>query len=178
MNDKFLSFFLMVSYNMISVLAGLTRTFLPGKPILNEVLCSGEYYRVLKSDKDNPPATFNYIVGPCLLLHIILSLPVKMTKRQVNKKIPIRSRNNVDFGGLKTSWVIMFLSCSAFILVVILSKSDPKLLKKWPKNLLVWATHSFAPTYCFTGVAISFIWREKALRVFAKQKLLDMFVSK
>lgn len=37
LDDKFLSKFFIICFYMISILAGLTRTFLPGKPIMNEV---------------------------------------------------------------------------------------------------------------------------------------------
>ena len=143
--------------------------------LLLQLICSGEYYENWPLEKD-PLHINNYICVVCFALHLILSLPIWITKLKwfrIKQKnvLPVNQQESINFGGLLTSWTNMIMLVYAMISIVLLNKSDPVKLNHFPYNLIVYNSQILNPSLYYVVLSTLFFSKNKTMKMFAKRML-------
>ena len=112
----------------------------------------------------------------CFALHLILSLPIWITKLKwfrIKQKnvLPVNQQKGINFGGLLTSWTHMIMLVYAMISLIILNTTDPVKLNYFPYNLIVYNFQIFGPSLYYVVLSTLFFSRNKSLKKFAKTLL-------
>ena len=73
-----------------------------------KLVCAGHYYDEWVTDSD-PIQTYNYILAGCFLLHVLMSIPIKIAKIKWNhyekKLFDIgKFKKAINFGEMQTIW--------------------------------------------------------------------------
>ena len=118
----------------------------------------------------------NYIGAGCFTLHLILSLPIWITKLKwfrIKQKnvLPVNQQKSIDFGGLLTSWTNMIMLVYAMISLIILNTTDPVELNDFPYNLIVYNFQILGPSFYYVVLSTLFFSRSTSLKIFAKRLL-------
>ncbi len=159
MDDDFLSTFLALNFNMISILASLVRLNAPGRPILNELICVGQFYPQWL-DETEPIQPFGIIGAICFLVHVILTFGIQISK----KKDPTVQNHGVNLGDIMTTWMAMlFLLISSAVLSKF-NSTNPENLHQYPNSLLLYYTHFFIPVGGFSIACLVFFGTNRHLR--------------
>lgn len=169
MEDNFLSRFLNLLINLLSVLAVAGRYYLPGKPILQELICRGHY--VDKYDDQVPSFnTTTWISTICFMAHMALSVSINISKyrwRKIHRKALPSSRSReqeINLGDLIASSSIYFMVILSAILFTCMNKTHPKLLTTFPHNILVFATEIIIQFCGVISICLLFFPRHQQLR--------------
>ncbi len=159
MDDNFLSTYLIISINMISIISSLVRMVAPGRPILNELVCTGQFYHQWHQE---PEAfqPFNYISGICFLVHVVLTFRIRM----IQKKRASSPNPNVNLGDRVYRGFIMFLILIGMVTVAKVNKTNPEDLTKYPNFLLLYFNYFFVQVGCFSLICFLFFAKNQALR--------------
>ena len=118
----------------------------------------------------------NYICVVCFVLHLILSLPIWITKlkwfriKQRNV-LPVNQQESINFGGLLTSWTNMIMLVYAMISIVSLNTTDPVKLNGFPYNLIVYNSQILVPSLYYVVLSTLFFSKNKTMKKFAKRLL-------
>ena len=139
------------------------------------MICSGEYYENWPLER-KPLHINNYIGAGCFVLHLILSLPIWITKlkwfriKQKNAP-PVNQQGSINFGGLLTSWTNMIMLVYAMISIISLNKSDPVKLNHFPYNLIVYNSQILVPSLYYVVLSTLFFSKNETMNMFAKRLL-------
>ena len=112
----------------------------------------------------------------CFALHLILSLPIWITKlkwfriKQRNV-LPVNQQESINFGGLLTSWTNMIMLVYAMISIVSLNTTDPVKLNGFPYNLIVYNSQILVPSLYYVVLSTLFFSKNKTMKKFAKRLL-------
>lgn len=163
MDDNFLSTFCYMIINLISILATTARFYLPGKPTLNELICTGCFYEQW-IEEPKLPSTHVLIHVVCFLSHLILSIPITLAKIRMRQTEP--QMTGVTFGSYLTSWILLSCMLSAVITFSMINSIHPRLLNQFPFVLLTYCNQIGIQLIVATTLCISFIVKSKRLRKF------------
>ena len=152
------------------ILSSISVTFL-----YFQLICSGQYYENWPLETE-PLHINNYIGAGCFALHLILSVPVWITKLKwfrIKQKnvLPVNQQESINFGGLLTSWTHMIMLVYAMISLIILNTTDPVKLNYFPYNLIVYNFQIFGPSLYYVVLSTLFFSRKKSLKMYAKRLL-------
>ena len=78
-----------------------------------QLLCAGHYYDKWVTDSDSIQS-YNYILTGCFLLHVLMSIPIKIAKTIWNhdeKKLFVigKFKKTINFGEMQTVWYVLLL---------------------------------------------------------------------
>ena len=84
-----------------------------------QLLCAGHYYDEWVTDSD-PIQSYNYILTGCFLLHVLMSIPIKIAKtiwkHDENKLFVIgKFKKTTNFGEMQTVWYVLLCKCMYLI---------------------------------------------------------------
>ena len=161
MEDNFLSTFLYLIFNLLSILTVLARFYLPGTP-LNELICTGCFYEEWL-DEHKPIPTDTWIIMGCFLLQFILSIPIWMVKRKMNKDEPVQ-KGVTNLGSHLSSFIMLFLMFIAAALYIVMTTLHPRQLNEFPYNWIVFNLYLFLPFLISVALISSLLYKNKTLR--------------
>lgn len=168
--DNFFSIFIFSLVYMVSLLVSASRFCLPGRPILNKLICTGHYYKEWNEESDTIQ-TASIIVIMSSLCHLLLSIPIAISKRRL--KMASNHQNMINFGGMMTSWIGMSLLVIAIFLLSTLNATNPEDLNEFPNNLLVHGLYFVIPIMAIFTLNLMFFARSQSLRKEAWNCLLQ-----
>ena len=165
MNDNFLSFLHFIISNIISTTTTLVRFFLPGRPVLNELICTGTFYSQW-FDEPDPFAAYSYITCFCFLTHLILSIPIARSRRKsaVSK--------HVNLGDNLTMWIAMFCLIGCFGCLAMVNRTKPDRLEH--NSIYLYLLYFVIPTGYTIFVSINHFCKHDSLRKSAVSNLKDL----
>ena len=137
------------------------------------MICSGEYYEDWPLER-KPLHINNYICVICFVLHLILSLPIWITKLKwfrIKQKnfLPVNQQESINFGGLLTSWTNMIMLVYAMISIVSLNATNPVILNSFPYNLIVYNSQILVPSLYYVVLSTLFFSKNKTMKMFVKR---------
>ena len=140
-----------------------------------QLICSGQYYEDWPLER-KPLHINNYISAGCFVLHLILSLPIWITKLKwfrIKQKtvLPVNQQGSINFGGLLTSWTNMIMLVYATISIIELNKTEPVKLNVFPYNLIVYNSQILVPSLYYVVLSTLFFSKNKTTKKFAKRLL-------
>ena len=76
-------------------------------------MCTGNYYQGWL-EEEKPIRSYQFLTGGCFIVHLILSIPITLVKRKMDKKETQLPQNqcyspSMNFGGLKTGTIHIIL---------------------------------------------------------------------
>lgn len=161
MDDNFLSTFGYILINLISILATVLKFYMPGRPPLNELICTGCFYEEWINEKPPMADTGIIISFVCIVMHFILSIPIWIAKVKMNRKEPVSK--GTTFGSFLSSWIILGIGIIICITLAMMNKTYPVDLNVYPFNLLVLNLHLFLPIAVCLTLNFTFYYRNKSL---------------
>ena len=119
----------------------------------------------------------NYIGAGCFVLHLILSLPIWITKLKwfrIKQKnvLPVNQQESINFGGLLTSWTNMIMLVYAMISIIVLNNTEPVKLNVFPYNLIVYNSQILVPSLYYVVLSTLFFSKNKTMKKFVKRLLI------
>ncbi len=168
LNDDFLGLFLTLLYNMISFLTTAARFHLPGRPVLNELICTGTFYQHWSQEPTKNPV---HAVLPLAFLMIsgVLLIPLKMATLIWNRRD--QRPNRINLGGNSTTLLATSVIASGTVLALKLnSLENPLLLNEYPLKLLVFGLYFAYPI--LANFAFCLMFYRKHYKLFQKIKAL------
>ena len=141
-----------------------------------QLICSGQYYEDWPLER-KPLHINNYIGAGCFVLHLILSLPIWITKLKwfrIKQKnvLPVNQQESINFGGLLTSWTNMIMLVYAMISIIVLNNTEPVKLNVFPYNLIVYNSQILVPSLYYVVLSTLFFSKNKTMKKFVKRLLI------
>ena len=161
MDDNFLSFFFFLISHMISMTTALIRICLPGRPVLNELICVGHFYPQWYEESE-AIQSHAYVLGTSLLTHIFLSY--KINKSRIRKASPVPNARSVavNLGDNLATWVTMFWVFCSFFNLAMINGTNPEMLDT--AYFFLYSQYFFVPVGSIVSMCFVIFGKNASLR--------------
>ena len=172
MNDNFLSLFFNLAFTQASVIIIFAKFYSPGKPVLNELVCTGTFYDQWVLEESHKFSRIPYRFALLtILLRLVLYTAEKVWKTQDSAS---GNSNPVTIDGVRSAIAYSIFGAVGFVLVYTMTHFPaPSKLNESPNNLFIYAAHIITPvSFVFVFSLIHFGQNSNIQRA-----VLDKFFS-
>lgn len=163
MEDQFLSFYLFFSINIFSCLISFSRLYLPGRPLLNQVICTGQYYKEWIDEEEDAYQTYLFFTIGCLFIYLILTIAIAVGKFKFS--VSVHQGQGITLGGMFEFLLTMVMLMLGLASISVLNNiQDPLILNQYPNYLLLYYIYIFLPFLSVVILCLLFYGKNKALR--------------